>query len=74
MYTHTYSAPSAGVAAKAAVTSGDSVSFTVEEKLLVKMNKDGAMESLEVRGELKMCVNSPESAFPRVQVCVCVCV
>lgn len=65
------SAPSGGSVPKAvatAMSSSESVAFGIEEKLLVKMNKDGALESLEVRGELKMCVNSPDSAYPRVQV------
>mmetsp|Transcript_70647 Transcript_70647/g.103545 ORF Transcript_70647/g.103545 Transcript_70647/m.103545 type:complete len:511 (+) Transcript_70647:72-1604(+) len=59
---------SASAAPKAKASSGESVTLAVEEKLLVKMSKDGSLESLEVRGELKMCVNSADSAFTRVQV------
>ena len=44
--------------AKAAVSAAsESVSLNVEEKLLVKMGRDGTLESLEVRGGLNMCVN-----------------
>jgi len=59
---------STATAPKSNTSSGESVTLAVEEKLLVKMSKDGSLESLEVRGELKMCVNSADSSFTRVQV------
>ena len=53
---------------QAKAAAGESVALVVEEKMLVRMSKDGNLEAMEVRGELRMCVNSAESAFTRVQV------
>jgi coatomer subunit delta len=48
--------------------SGEAVMLDVQEKVLVKMSKDGALESLEVKGELKMMVQDADAAFTRVQM------
>ncbi|EKX36920.1 coatomer subunit delta [Guillardia theta CCMP2712] len=64
------SAPSAqsGGRQASAPSALQSVTLKIEEKLLVRLTRDGTLENLEVRGELKMCVNDPEAAYTRVQV------
>ncbi|KAJ1492827.1 Longin-like domain-containing protein [Baffinella frigidus] len=44
------------------------VTLEIHEKVSVKMSKDGALESLEVKGELKMTVQDGDAAYTRVQV------
>mmetsp|Transcript_51558 Transcript_51558/g.120955 ORF Transcript_51558/g.120955 Transcript_51558/m.120955 type:complete len:515 (+) Transcript_51558:226-1770(+) len=48
--------------------SNEAVVLKVEEKVCVRLNKDGGVESLEVKGELKMMINDPEASYVKVQV------
>jgi len=66
-------APATAPAAKAdgprkAAVSTEAVVLKVEEKVSVRLNKDGGVESLEVKGELKMLINDAEASFVKVQV------
>eukprot|EP00286_Rhodomonas_abbreviata_P017708 CAMPEP_0181318598 /NCGR_PEP_ID=MMETSP1101-20121128/17095_1 /TAXON_ID=46948 /ORGANISM="Rhodomonas abbreviata, Strain Caron Lab Isolate" /LENGTH=183 /DNA_ID=CAMNT_0023426085 /DNA_START=1 /DNA_END=548 /DNA_ORIENTATION=- len=61
-------ASSGAPAPRAAPVSNEAVVLKVEEKLNVKLNKDGGVEALEIKGELKMLINDPEAAFVKVQV------
>jgi len=47
---------------------GEAVTLEIHEKVSVKMSKDGALESLEVKGELKMTVQDGDAAYTRVQM------
>mmetsp|Transcript_36158 Transcript_36158/g.88996 ORF Transcript_36158/g.88996 Transcript_36158/m.88996 type:complete len:520 (+) Transcript_36158:188-1747(+) len=47
---------------------GDGVNLKAEERLLVRMSKDGNIEAAEIKGELKMLIGDAESSYTRVQV------
>jgi hypothetical protein len=50
--------------------SNDPVNLLIEEKLSVVMNREGAMESMEVKGSLGLTVNDEDSAFCTVPLTV----
>ena len=57
---HVDSGPSAAAAA-AAPLSSDPVSISVDEKLIVRLNKDGGLENMEVQGTMSLQVVIPTS-------------
>lgn len=47
---------------------GEGVTLRAEERLVVRMSKDGNIDASEVKGELKMLINDAEASYTRVQV------
>ena len=74
-------APAAVGAAAPMIVPSEPVSIVVDEKLMVVLNKDGGVESMEVNGGMALQVLSDPS-WPCIchchhqakSVCVCVCV
>jgi hypothetical protein len=52
----------------AAAVSNDPVGIAIEEKMTVQLNRDGAVEQLEVKGSLYVAGNDPESALCRLHL------
>lgn len=52
------SAAAAGPAAAAALVPGEPVSIAVDERLAVRLNKDGGMENMEIQGTMSLQVNT----------------
>ncbi|KAJ0400137.1 hypothetical protein ATCC90586_007219 [Pythium insidiosum] len=52
----------------AATVSHDPIGVVVEEKITVVLNRDGALEQLEVKGSLFVAVNDPSSACCRLKL------
>lgn len=46
----------------------DPIGVTVEEKITVLLNREGALEQLEVKGNLYVSVNDPSSACCRLKL------
>jgi len=61
------SAAAAGPAAAAALVPGEPVSIAVDERLAVRLNKDGGMENMEIQGTMSLQVQQDDSARIRVQ-------
>jgi len=51
-----------------AAVSQDPVGVAIEEKISVVLNRDGAVEQLEVKGNLYVCGNDPENAVCRLKL------
>lgn len=52
------SAAASGAAAAAALVPGEPVSIAVDERLAVRLNKDGGMENMEVQGTMSLQVST----------------
>ncbi|KAF0689781.1 Aste57867_18800 [Aphanomyces stellatus] len=52
----------------AVAVSSDPVGLAIEEKISVQLNRDGAVEQLEVKGSLFVAGNDPESAICRLHL------
>lgn len=44
------------------------MTLRAEERLVVRMSKDGNIDASEVKGELKMLINDAEASYTRVQI------
>lgn len=53
-------------AGAAAVASGDAVSTVIDEKISLVMSRDGALESMDIRGSLTLTINNPAASRCRV--------
>ena len=56
----------AAALAAAAVASAEAVTVNVEERAIISMTRDGAVNSMEVKGSLALTVNNPDAAKCRV--------
>ncbi|CAK4066305.1 unnamed protein product [Aphanomyces euteiches] len=61
-------APTDNKPAPAAAVSSDPVGLAIEEKISVQLNRDGAVEQLEVKGSLFVAGNDPESSACRLHL------
>lgn len=54
--------------ATTATVSHDPIGTVVEEKITVSLNRDGSVEQLEIKGNLYVNVNDPESGRCRLKL------
>ncbi len=61
-------AAAAGVGPVSPLVSGDPVSIAVDERLAVRLNKDGGMENMEVQGTMSLQARAPSPRSARATV------